>query len=87
MRSFCKFVTLVLALIGASIACALAPPALAAKLPSRRHYAHHGADIYGTRARYASPICRCRSGRHYTYAGGWGCDYYVYAPDDLLRRR
>ena len=66
---------------------ALAPPALAAKLPSRRHYAHHGADIYGTRARYASPIYRCRSGRHYTYAGGWGCDYYVYAPDDLLRRR
>jgi hypothetical protein len=87
MRSFCKFVTLVLALMGASVACALAPPALAAKLPSRRHYAHHGADIYGTRARYASPIYRCRSGRHYTYAGGWGCDYYVYAPDDLLRRR
>jgi hypothetical protein len=85
MRCFCRLVTVMLALVGAAVA--IAPPALAAKPPSHRDYAHHGADIYGTRARYASPIYRCRGGRHYTYAGGWGCDYYVYAPDDLLRRR
>ena len=82
--AFLKLVT-VTALIGASVACALAPPAFAAKPPSHRHYTH--TDIYGTPARYASRIYRCQGGRHYTYAGGWGCDYYVYAPDDLLRRR
>ena len=40
MRSFCKFVTVMLALIGASIACALAPPAFAAKPASHRYYTH-----------------------------------------------
>ncbi|MGH6825333.1 hypothetical protein [Methyloceanibacter sp.] len=65
------------ALIGASIACALASPALAAKPASGRHYAHH--DIYGTPARYASRIFRCHGGRHYTDLDGWGCDYYLYS--------
>jgi hypothetical protein len=88
MRSFCKLVTVILALIGASIACAPASPALAAKPPSQRYYAHHGgADIYGTPARQASRIFRCHGGRHYTYAGGWGCDYYVYSYDWPYGRR
>jgi hypothetical protein len=77
--------TVMLALIGAAIACALAPPALAAKPASHRY--HTQEDIYGTPARYASPIYRCRGGRHYTYAGGWGCDYYAYARDYAPRRR
>jgi hypothetical protein len=73
------------ALIGASIACVLASPALAARPLSQRYYTHQ--DIYGTPARYASRIYRCKGGLHYTYAGGWGCDYYVYAPDYAPRRR
>ncbi len=73
------------ALIGVSIACVLASPALAARPLSQRHYTHQ--DIYGTPARYASHIYRCKGGRHYTYAGGWGCDYYVYAPNYAPRRR
>jgi len=88
MRSFCKLATVMLALIGASVACALASPAFAAKPASQRHYAHHGgADLYGTPARYASPIYRCKGGRHYTYAGGWGCDYYVCSESLAPRRR
>ncbi len=83
MRSFCRLVTVMLALVGAAVA--IAPPAFAAKSTSQRHYTHE--DVYGTPARYASRIYRCKGGRHYTYAGGWGCDYYVYAPNDLLRRR
>jgi hypothetical protein len=38
------------ALIGVSIACALASPALAAKPASGRHYAHHDTDMNGTPA-------------------------------------
>ena len=49
MRSFCKLVTVILALIGASVACALAPPAFAAKPASHRYDTHE--DIYGTPAR------------------------------------
>jgi hypothetical protein len=85
MRSFCKLVTVMLALIGASIACVFAPPAFAAKPASHRYDTHQ--DIYGTPARQASRIFRCHGGRHYTYLGGWGCDYYVYAPDYAPRRR
>jgi hypothetical protein len=73
------------ALIGASIACVLASPALAARPLSQRYYTPQ--DIYGTPARYASRIYWCKGGLHYTYAGGWGCDYYVYAPDYAPRRR
>ena len=73
------------ALIGASIAVAPASPAFAAKPESQRYYTHR--DISGTPARYASRIYRCNGGRHYTYAGGWGCDYYVYSPDYAPRRR
>ena len=88
MRSFCKLATVMLALIGASLACVLGPPALAAKPASHRHYAHHGgADIYGTPARQASRIFRCHGGRHYIYLGGWGCDYYVYSESFAPRRR
>jgi hypothetical protein len=80
--------TVMLALIGACVACVIALPAFAAKPASQRHYAHHGgADLYGTPARYASRIYRCKGGRHYTYAGVWGCDSYVYAPDYTPRRR
>jgi hypothetical protein len=89
MRSFCKLATVMLALIGASVACALASPAFAAKPANQRQH-HGGADLYGTPARYASPIYRCKGGRHYTYAGGWGCDYYVCSessrPGDARRR-
>jgi hypothetical protein len=75
------------ALIGVSIACALASPALAAKPASGRHYAHHDTDMNGTPVRYASRIYRCNGGRLYTYLGGWGCDYYVYAETYAPRRR
>jgi hypothetical protein len=75
----------IIALIGASMACAPASPAFAAKPASLRHYTHN--DATGTPARYASRIYRCNGGRHYTYAGGWGCDYYVYFPDYAPRRR
>jgi hypothetical protein len=85
MRSFCKLVTVTLALIGASIACALAPPAFAAKPASHRYDTHE--DIYGTPARQASGIFRCHGGRHYIYLGGWGCDYYVYSYDWPYGRR
>ncbi len=84
MRRFLKTLAAT-ALIGASIACVLASPALAARPLSHRTYTHQ--DINGTQARYASPIYRCKGGRHYTYAGGWGCDYYVYAPNYAPRRR
>jgi hypothetical protein len=85
MRSFCKLVTVMLALIGASIACAPASPALAATPLSHRYYTPH--DIYGTPARQASRIFRCHGGHHYTYLGGWGCDYYVYSQDWPYGRR
>jgi len=85
MRSFCKLMTVMLALIGASIACAPASPAFAAKPPSQRHYTYN--DATGTPARHASPIFRCHGGRHYTYAGGWGCDYFVYSYDWPYGRR
>ena len=68
-----------------SIACAPASPALAARPLSQRHYTRH--DIYGTPARYASRLYRCKGGRHYTYLGGWGCDYYVYSQDWPYGRR
>jgi hypothetical protein len=77
--------TAMLALIGASIACAPASAARTATLLSQREYTRH--DIYGTPARYASPIFRCRGGRHYTYLGGWGCDYYVYSQNWPYGRR
>ena len=73
------------ALIGASIAGVPASPAFAAKPASQRHYTHN--DATGAPARYASRIYRCNGGRHYTYAGGWGCDYYVYSQDYAPRRR
>jgi hypothetical protein len=85
MRSFCKLVTAMLALIGGLVACAPASRALAATGLSTHHSAHH--DIYGAPARYASPIYRCRGGRHYTYLGGWGCDYYVYSQNWPYGRR
>jgi hypothetical protein len=85
MRSFCKLVTVMLALIGASVACGLASPALAARPSSQRSYTHQ--DINGTPARQASRIFRCHGGRHYTYLGGWGCDYYVYSYDWPYGRR
>jgi hypothetical protein len=69
--------TAMLALIGASIACAPASPARAATPLSQRYYTHQ--DVKGAPARHASPIFRCRGGRHYTYLGGWGCDYYLYS--------
>ena len=45
-----------------------------------------GASIAGVPA---SPAFAAKpaSQRHYTYAGGWGCDYYVYSPDYAPRRR
>jgi hypothetical protein len=87
MRSLLKTLA-AMALVGGSRACAVVSPASAAKPAAQRHYTHHGgADIYGTRARYASPIYRCRGGRHYTYLGGWGCDYYVYSESFAPRRR
>jgi hypothetical protein len=85
MRSFCKLVTMMLALIGVSIACAPASPAFAATLLGHRYYTRH--DIYGTPALQASRIFRCHGGRHYTYLGGWGCDYYVYSQDWPYGRR
>jgi hypothetical protein len=85
MRSFCKLVTVMLALIGASIACAPASPALAATPLSHRYYTHQ--DVNGAPARYASRIYLCKGGRHYTYLGGWGCDYYVYSYDWPYGRR
>jgi hypothetical protein len=84
MRRYVKILAAT-ALIGASIAGAPSLPAFAAKPASQRHYTHN--DAYGTPARYASRIYRCKGGRHYTYAGGWGCDYYVYSPDYAPRRR
>jgi hypothetical protein len=75
----------IIALIGAWCAGVPASPASAAKPASQRYWSHH--DIYGTSARYASRIYRCKGGRHYTYAGGWGCDYYVYSQDWPYGRR
>jgi hypothetical protein len=75
----------IIALIGASIACAPASPASAAKPASQRYYSHN--DASGAPARHASRVYRCKGGRHYTYAGGWGCDYYVYSYDWPYGRR
>jgi hypothetical protein len=63
----------VMALIGAWCASVHASPASAAKPASQRYHTHQ--DVNGTPARQASRIFRCRGGRHYTYLGGWGCDY------------
>ena len=84
MRCYLKILAAT-ALIGTSIADAPFLPAFAAKPASQRHYTHN--DAYGTPARYASQIYRCKGGRLYTYAGGWGCDYYVYSPHYAPRRR
>ena len=75
-----------LALIGASIAGAPAPAGI------RRQTGEPAATtptMMPTERRRATPraIYRCKGGRHYTYAGGWGCDYYVYSPDYAPRRR
>ena len=71
-------------LAGAFIAAALTPPAFAAK-SGGRYYQHPQGKVsvpcYG--ARYY----RCNGGRHYTFLGGWGCDYYRYTYDWPLGRR
>jgi hypothetical protein len=85
MRSFCKLVTMMLALIDAFIACAPASPARAATPLSQRYYTHQ--DVKGAPARYASRIYHCKGGRRYTYLGGCGCDYYVYSQDWPYGRR
>ena len=65
----------------AALACAvlagpLVSPAFAAKSGSQRYYQGHYAK--GMKALRASRFYRCKGGRHYTYGGGWGCDYYLY---------
>jgi hypothetical protein len=71
------------ALIGVSIACALASPALAAKPASGRHYAHHDTDKRNTCA-----LCLAHLSLQWrALYTGWGCDYYVYSEPYALRRR
>lgn len=73
------------ALAGAVLASPLVSPASAAKSGSQRYYqGHHGK---GASALRASRIYRCKGGRHYTYGGGWGCDYYRYTYDWPLGHR
>ena len=68
----------------ALLAIVLVVPASAAKSGVR--YSQHP---YGKVAvpRYGARYYRCHGGRHYTYMGGWGCDYYRYSYDWPYGRR
>ena len=72
--------TAVSALAAAIVAGSSAVPAFAAK-SGLRHYQHPYGKVAVPR------YYRCKGGRHYTYAGGWGCDYYRYTYDWPLGRR
>lgn len=73
------------ALAGAVFVGPLVSQASAAKSGSQRYaQSHYGKSVGVLRA---SRIDRCKGGRHYTYGGGWGCDYYRYSYDWPLGRR
>jgi hypothetical protein len=78
MRRLLKAVA-VLALAGGCMVAAVASPALAANPPNHSYTNHKSAHVSGTPARYASRLYACNGGRYYTYAGGWGCDFYLYS--------
>jgi hypothetical protein len=89
MRRLLKAVA-VLALAGACMVAAVASPALAANPPSHSYTHRKSAHVSGTRPRYASRLYACNGGRYYTYADGWGCDFYLYPGYDSgydVRRR
>ena len=75
MRRSFKTMLLATALVGACIATAAAATTAATKPPGLRK-APYGDVRPAPYWRWAN---HCRGGRYYSYAGGWGCDYYAYS--------